>query len=87
MNESEKPSDIKWIENPEWCFQFFDNEPVPFAYAASGSSKEPLELQVLPIETEALTFKHNGMSFKIFVREMSAETKDLIEKEKYESKD
>jgi hypothetical protein len=83
----ETNEDIKWINNPEWCFQFFDNEPVPFAYAASGSTKEPLELQIYPIEAEALTFKNNGMTFKIFVREMSEETKNNIGAEKNESKD
>jgi hypothetical protein len=71
----------KYIENPEWCFQFFDNEPVPFAYNKVGGMKSPLVLEVKPIQSEGLIFQYKGMSFKIFAREMSEETKREIQNE------
>lgn len=80
-NEKLPMEDKKYIKKPEWCFQFFDNEPVPFAYSKEDDSKSALTLEVYPTEGEGLQFYHNGMTFKIFVREMNEETKELIKNE------
>jgi len=63
------------IKDAEWCFQFFNNEPVVFGYQNEGSESLPLTLQILAKEGESLNFKQNGMEFKIFPRPISEETK------------
>ena len=63
------------IQDAEWCFQFFNNEPVVFGYQNEGSESLPLTLQILAKEGESLNFKQNGMEFKIFPRPISEETK------------
>jgi hypothetical protein len=69
----EQPVDIV---DAEWCFQFFDNEPVVFAYSNEGQEEaSPLVLQIQSVEGQGLHFKHNGMEFKIFPRPVSEETK------------
>ena len=70
----------KMIEDAEWCFQFFNNEPVVFGYQSQGADASPLVLQIQPKEGEVLNFRQNGMEFKIFPRPISEETK--IEREK-----
>lgn len=74
-------SEPNYINHPEWCFQFFDNEPVPFAYAKMEGIRDPLVLEVKPIENEALIFQYKGMSFKIFARELSEEGKNELKSE------
>jgi len=63
------------LKDSEWCFQFFDNEPVVFGWQPESSEPSPLVLQIQPIAGESLTFQQNGMVFRIFPREISEETK------------
>ena len=70
----------KTIEDVEWCFQFFNNEPIVFAYANEGEKSVPLTLTVEPTEGQGLTFQQNGMQFTIFPRPISEESK--LEREK-----
>ena len=73
----------KQIQDPEWCFQFFDNEPVVIGYQSEANENpQPLVMQVQPIEGQGLVFAQNGMEFRIFAREISEESK----KEREESK-
>lgn len=77
----------KVIEDAEWCFQFFNNEPVVFAWQNENTPPSPLNLQVKPMESDGLNFQHNGMMFRIFPRPISEESKLQREKEKNASKD
>jgi hypothetical protein len=72
----------KEIQQAEWCFQFFDNEPVVFAYAKSETESSNLVIELRPVVDDTLTFAQNGMSFKIFPREMTEESKQLREQQK-----
>lgn len=64
------------FKDAEWCFQFFDNEPVVFAWSAEDITEPtPLVIQLQPHSGENIVFKQNGMEFKIFPRQMSEETK------------
>ena len=63
------------IADAEWCFQFFNNEPIVFGYSNEGEEPAPLILQLEPKEGEGLNFQQNGMVFKIFPRPISDETK------------
>ena len=73
-------SEAEPIADAEWCFQFFNNEPVVFAYSNEGETATPLILKLAPNEGEGLNFQQNGMSFRIFPRPISEETK--IERQK-----
>ncbi len=70
------------IVDAEWCFQFFDNEPVIFGWQDEGAEPTPLSFKIEPAEGEGLTFKQNGMQFRIFPRPISEETKIQRQKEK-----
>lgn len=70
------------IKDAEWCFQFFDNKPVVFAFSKEGEEPTSLILEVQPIEGEVLIFKQNGMEFKLFPLPISEETKLEREKQK-----
>ena len=63
------------IQDAEWCFQFFNNEPTVFAWQELGVEPAPLVLQINPVEGEGLNFQQSGMAFRIFPREISKETK------------
>jgi hypothetical protein len=63
------------IVDAEWCFQFFNNEPIVFAWSNEGEEPSPLTLQLEPNEGEGLNFQQSGMVFKIFPRPISEETK------------
>jgi hypothetical protein len=63
------------IEDVEWCFQFFNNEPVVFAFSNEGEPATPLQMKIEPIEGDGLNFQQNGMLFKIFPRPISESTK------------
>jgi hypothetical protein len=65
------------IADAEWCFQFFNNEPVVFGWQTENTEPSPLVLQLQPAEGDVLTFKQNGMEFKIFARPISEETKKI----------
>ncbi len=63
------------IQDAEWCFQFFNNEPIVFAWSNEGEEPSPLVLQLQPTEGEGLNFQQNGMTFRVFPRQISEETK------------
>jgi len=63
------------IEDVEWCFQFFNNEPTVFAYSVEGEKAVPLVFQIESVETQGLIFSQNGMEFKIFPRPISEASK------------
>jgi hypothetical protein len=81
--------EVKPIADAEWCFQFFNNEPIVFAWANEGEESAPLVLQIQPETGEGLNFQQNGMVFRIFPREISEETKAVRKEQtdKNESKD
>jgi len=66
---------VEPIADAEWCFQFFNNEPIVFAWSNEGEEPVPLTIQLEPIASEGLNFQQNGMTFKIFPRPISEETK------------
>jgi hypothetical protein len=72
--------EAKTIEDAEWCFQFFNNEPIVFAWQEEGVEPAPLILQIQPKDGQGLNFQQNGMSFRIFPRQISEKTK--LEREK-----
>ena len=88
---SAQTSETKPIADAEWCFQFFNNEPIVFAWSNEGEEAAPMVLQIQPQENEGLNFQQNGMFFRIFPREISEETKkartEQNEIDKNESKD
>lgn len=66
----------KPIKDAEWCFQFFDNEPVVFAWnKLENEQSVPFILELKPVEGQGVTFSSAGMVFKIFPREITEETK------------
>ena len=65
----------KVIEDVEWCFQFFNNEPEVFAFSNEGEPAGNLSIELKPLEGEGLSFTHNGMAFRLFPRPISEETK------------
>ena len=71
----------KVIEDVEWCFQFFNNEPEVFAFSSEGEPAGNLSIELKPLEGEGLSFNHNGMAFRIFPRPISEETKIARAKE------
>jgi len=77
--------EVKPIKDAEWCFQFFNNEPVVFGWQGENTEPSPLVLQLQPVESDVLTFKQNGMEFRIFARPISEDTKK-IRKEQDENK-
>jgi len=74
------------IADAEWCFQFFNNEPVVFAFSNEGETAAPLQMKIEPTEGQGLNFQQNGMTFRLFPRPISEETK-LERKKENESKD
>jgi uncharacterized protein YbaA (DUF1428 family) len=75
----------KEIKQAEWCFQFFDNEPVVFGWTKDESESSNLVIELRPMEDDTLTFQQNGMVFKIFPREMTEESKKLREEQKQQN--
>jgi hypothetical protein len=73
--------EAKPIVDAEWCFQFFNNEPIVFAWSNEGEEPSPLVLQLQPVESEGLNFQQNGMTFRLFPRPISEETKLERQKE------
>ena len=74
------------ISDAEWCFQFFNNEPVVFAWnQLDEDNSAPLVIELKPVENEGLTFTNNGMVFKIFPRPITEETKVQRQKQKEQS--
>ena len=79
VNEETTQPDVKVIPDAEWCFQFFNNEPVVFGWQEIGVEPTALTLQIHPVEGDGLNFQQNGMIFRIFPREISEDTKRLRE--------
>ena len=74
--------ELTHFKDAEWCFQFFNNEPVVFAWSAEDVTEPtPLVIQLQPHSGENIVFKQNGMEFKIFPRQMSEETKKQREQQ------
>jgi hypothetical protein len=69
------------IQDAEWCFQFFNNEPIVFAWQEQGVESAPLVLQIEPKDGQGLNFQQNGMIFRIFPRPISEESKEQRKKE------
>ena len=70
------------FKDAEWCFQFFNNDPVVFAWSAENLAEPtPLVIQLQPHSGESIVFKQNGMEFKIFPRQISEETKKQREQQ------
>lgn len=78
-------NDEKEIQQAEWCFQFFDNEPVVFGWTKDEDKSSNLVIELRPLEEDTLTFQQNGMMFKIFPREMSEESKLAREQQKQQN--
>jgi hypothetical protein len=74
VESADKP-ELTPIEDVEWCFQFFNNEPNVFAYSMEGEKAVPLVLTIEAVETQGLIFTQNGMEFKIFPRPISEASK------------
>jgi len=81
----EQLNNLEYIKDAEWCFQFFDNEPVVIGFSPDESSSGNLVLELKPTTQEILTFKQNGMQFRIFPREISEESKLLRKQQKEEN--
>jgi hypothetical protein len=77
-------AEIKYLNHPEWCYQFFDDEPVVFAFSKNPNdgAKTPLQIVVQPIEGGGIFFRSKGMVFKIFARELSEASKIELEQQK-----
>ena len=73
--EKSEVEQLPTIQDAEWCFQFFNNEPIVFAWQGEGQEPSPLVLQIQPKEGEGLNFQQNGMLFRIFPRPITEETK------------
>lgn len=71
----EETEQLKQFEQAEWCFQFFDNEPVVFAWSDTETEAGELILKIEPSEQSSLTFSDKGMTFKLFSRPMTEETR------------
>lgn len=67
--------EVNQIVDAEWCFQFFNNEPVVFAFSNEGETAVPLQMKIEPTEGQGLNFQQNGMTFRIFPRPITEETK------------
>jgi hypothetical protein len=80
-----KIADSKEIQQAEWCFQFFDNEPVVFGWTKDDQKSSNLVIELRPVADDILTFSQNGMMFKIFPREMTEESKQLREKQRQQN--
>ena len=80
-----KIAEPKEIKQAEWCFQFFDNEPVVFGWTKDEEKSTNLVIELRPVLDDTLTFAQNGMSFKIFPREMTEESKQLREQQKQQN--
>jgi hypothetical protein len=66
----------------EWCFQFFENEPIVFAWSNGQEPAGDLVLSISPDHNSNIVFSNMGMTFRLFARPISDETKILREKNK-----
>ena len=75
--KNEADENVTPIADVEWCYQFFDNDPVVFGFGQEAEKANPLVIQLRPVAEDILTFNHNGMTFKIFPRPISQESIEL----------
>lgn len=75
QNDSEE--NITPIADVEWCYQFFENEPVVFGFGQGEGQQKPLVIQLRPVAEDVLAFNHNGMTFRIFPRPITQESIEL----------
>lgn len=75
----------KEFQQAEWCFQFFESEPVVFAWSQADDNPGTLILEIKPTENQGLTFVKDGMEFKIFAREMTEVGLKMREEQRSES--
>lgn len=70
----------KRLKDAEWCFQFDEDDAQIFAWTDENMENEnpKIELSIENIEGANITFTHkNGKTFKIFVREITEEGKQM----------
>ena len=79
--------EAKPIVDAEWCFQFFDNEPIVFAWSTEGDEATPLVINIDSVEGQGISFTQNGMSFRVFPRPISEESKEKRNLELQNQKD
>lgn len=77
-NEVEEPTKetSQMFEEAEWCYQFFDDEPVVFAWTNEEAPATSLQIVMDP-NGDSLTFENKGMAFKMFSRPMTESTREL----------
>jgi hypothetical protein len=73
--ELNEPIEATPILDAEWCFQFFDNEPIVFAWTKEGAEGAPMVINIDSVEGQGISFNQNGMSFRIFPKPISEKTK------------
>jgi hypothetical protein len=69
-------------DNCEWCFQFDNDEPYPFAAAKKEDLVEEPSIKFILSNNKnsVITFSHNGKTFKLFPRELTPSGELLINK-------
>jgi hypothetical protein len=82
INEQEQPT---YFDQAEWCFQFFNDEPVVFAWSDTEEEAGDLVITINPHDKSDIRFATKGMSFRLFSRPMSEETRQLREQRKAEN--
>jgi hypothetical protein len=75
LNTNSDETKVTPINDVEWCYQFFENEPVVFGFCKEEGNPTPLTIELRPVEEDVLAFNYNGMIFKIFPRPISEDTK------------
>ena len=82
LNTTNEETNVTPINDVEWCYQFFETEPVVFGFCKEPGKPTPLAIELRPVEEDVLAFNYNGMTFKIFPRPISEETKKFREEQK-----
>lgn len=77
----------KKYEECEWCFQFDEDEPQIFAWTDSEMNKDEdpkVIFTITNIENSYISFKNakTDKTFKLFVRELSDEGKEMRNKQR-----
>ena len=83
--EEQQVQQTEQFQQAEWCFQFFDNEPVVFACSDTDEDAGELILRIEPTANSSVAFSDKGMTFKLFARPMSEETRLAREQKKLEN--
>jgi hypothetical protein len=83
--EEQQVQQTEQFQQAEWCFQFFDNEPVVFAWSDTDEDAGELILRIEPTSNSSVSFSDKGMIFKLFARPMSETTRLEREKKRLEN--